>query len=88
MRRVSSRVRWGVALLSLVAILITPDVFADEPSPLDPPQAKIGPPIGASSNAKIGPPIGVSADAENRPDFIAVFWAWLSAKIGPPIGTA
>jgi hypothetical protein len=89
MRRVSSRLRAGAALLSLLATLVTPVVYAQESSPLDPPKAKIGPPIGISADAKIGPPVGAptTASSQTSSDFLAMLWAWLLARIEPPTGT-
>jgi hypothetical protein len=73
MRSVS--VRRGAAVLAFLAILsVTPVALADEGNPTDPPQAKIG------------PPIGVAGQAEEPPSLFDLFLVWLQAKIGPPIG--
>jgi hypothetical protein len=66
MRRVST----AGAVFALLAILITPAVFAEDPPPgTEPPQARIGPPTGVTATAepsqvRIGPPGGVTAATE------------------------
>jgi hypothetical protein len=74
MRGVSSRIFRGTALLTLLVVLTSPTLIADEGvGPPPPPEARVSPPIG--SNARIQPPIGM----------VEVL-LWLLAKIGPPIG--
>jgi hypothetical protein len=51
-------------------MLLAPVAFAD--SPVDPPQARISPPIGAS--------------AQNSDGLLAQFIGWLQARLSPPIG--
>src|SRR5690348_3371151 len=102
MRGVSRRVWSGPALFVLVAALGTSGVAqADEPSPFDPPQNRISPPIGAPvAQVRVSPPIGAPV-AQNRisppigapasapePSLFDAFWRWLEAqaKIGPPVG--
>jgi hypothetical protein len=70
MRRVFN----GGALVALVAILIAPALYADDPpSPFDPPGVRIGPPIGAPAQ-------------EEPPTVFELFCVWLQVRIGPPIG--
>lgn len=72
MRRVS--VRRGAALLTLLAVLaVSPAVFADDTFPPAPPEAKIGPPIGATCT-----PLSIWE--------LVLLGIQLYAKIGPPIG--
>ncbi|HEV7763929.1 MAG TPA: hypothetical protein VGQ76_02905 [Thermoanaerobaculia bacterium] len=68
------RVFKGGAVVALIAILIAPAIYADDPPPgMDPPRARIGPPTG----------IG----AQEEPSTIfELFWVWLHARIGPPTG--
>ena len=64
----------GGAVFALLIILAAPAALADDPPPAtEPPQARIG------------PPIGVAAQAES-PCLAARVWAWVMARIGPPIG--
>jgi len=85
MRRVF---RQGGAIFALLAILIAPAVYADDPPPgTEPPQMRIGPPGGVASDersavteppqARIGPPTG-EASGEPPPQ----------NRIGPPIGVS
>jgi hypothetical protein len=68
------RVFKGGALVALIAILIAPAVYADDPpSPADPPAARMKPPIGSS--------------AQKEPSTVfELFWVWLQVRIAPPIG--
>jgi len=67
------RVFKGGAVVALIAILIAPAVYADGLANLpDPPQARIGPPIGIA--------------AQEEPSFFERLRIWLEARIGPPIG--
>jgi hypothetical protein len=64
----------GGALLALIAILVAPVVYADDPpNPFDPPQGRLGPPIGIVAQ-------------EEPPTVFELFWVWLQIRIGPPIG--
>ena len=79
MRRVST----VGAVFALLAVLITPAIYADDPPPTtEPPQARIGPPGGVSltaepPQARIGPPTGMRSS-----DGLA------TVRIGPPGGVA
>jgi hypothetical protein len=67
------RVLKGGALVVLIAILIAPAVYADDPpGPPDPPEARV----------RI--PGGIAAPLE-PPTVFDLFWAWLEGGIGPPI---
>jgi hypothetical protein len=72
MRRVSTRVRRGAALLAILALLTIPAAaYADTPpAPTDPLQGRLGPPIGI-------------ADAE--PGVFDDLWSWLMARLEPLI---
>ncbi|HYC91757.1 MAG TPA: hypothetical protein VEO54_21240 [Thermoanaerobaculia bacterium] len=70
MRRVST----AGAVFTLLAILITPAVFADDPPPgTEPPQVRIAPPGGVSAT-------------DESPSMFELLWVWLRVRIGPPIG--
>jgi hypothetical protein len=61
-------------LVALIAILIAPAVYADDPpGPPAPPQARIGIPPGIAG--QVAPPT-----------VFGLFWVWLQARIGVPIG--
>jgi hypothetical protein len=67
------RVFKGGAVVALIALLVAPAVYAEGLTNVsDPPQARIGPPIGIA--------------AEEEPSFFERLWTWLEARIGPPIG--
>jgi hypothetical protein len=71
MRRVSTRIQRGAALLALLALLTIPAAaYADTttPAPTDPLQGRLG------------PPIGITADAE--PGVFDDLWSWLMAHLG------
>lgn len=70
MRRVSHA---GV-ILAVLSILISGAAYADEqlPGP-EPPQVRIGPPIGAASS-------------DDPPTLFELFLVWLQVRIGPPTG--
>lgn len=82
MRRVFKQ---GGAVFALLAILITPGVYADDPpSGTEPPQVRIGPPIGSASQVRIGPPTGAPSQVRiGPPGGVAS-----EARIGPPTGVA
>ncbi|MEO8380229.1 MAG: hypothetical protein ABI779_11250 [Acidobacteriota bacterium] len=68
------RVFKGGALVALIAILMAPAVFAeDPPTPFDPPGVRIGPPGGVAAQ-------------EEPPTVFELFWVWLQGRLGPPIG--
>jgi hypothetical protein len=92
MRGLSKRISLGAALLMVVFACAA---YADEPAPLDPPQVKISPPVGAPAPAvatqnrisppieigiRILPPIGAPTSQ------VRVSPPAAQAKIGPPIG--
>lgn len=75
------RVFKGGALVALIAIFITPAVYADDPpSPFDPPEGRIGPPTGIAAEGRIGPPTGIATEARIRPP------TGTEGRLGPPIG--
>ena len=73
MRTVSTGARRGVALFPLLAVLAAPAAYPDESFPYEPPQARIHPPIGVTSQ---------------EPSLFELLldWACLYARIHPPIG--
>lgn len=74
MRGVSAR--WTAVVLAV--LLLAVPVWADEAptSPTDPPQARIQPPGGYTSNARLQPPVGI---------LIAVK-LWLQSRLSIPNG--
>jgi hypothetical protein len=75
------RIFKGGAVVALIAILIAPAIYADDP-PVEPPSVRIRPPIG--SEARMMPPTGIAAP--KPPTLFELFWVWLQVRIGPPIG--
>ncbi|MEA2162180.1 MAG: hypothetical protein QOK37_307 [Thermoanaerobaculia bacterium] len=68
------RVFKGGALVALIAILMAPAVYADDPpDPFDPPGVRLGPPIGIASQ-------------DEPPTVFELFLVWLQARLGPPTG--
>jgi hypothetical protein len=60
-------------VLALLALLIMPAAaYAEDPAPPDPPQGRMGPPIGMT--------------AEPEPGFFEELWSWLLAQLESPIG--
>lgn len=75
------RVFKGGALVALIAILIAPAVYADDPSdPVDPPSVRIRPPTGIAGEARLAPPTGVTTQGRISPPIGG------QARIGPPGG--
>ena len=75
------RVFKGGALLALIAILIAPTIYADDPpSPFDPPEGRIRPPSGIAAEARISPPAGVVTQVRIRPP------SGIEGRIDPSIG--
>ena len=78
----SGELRRRLALLTLVVLLVTPAVLADDINPNQPPEARILPPIGAQSlsepteppEARIKPPVGTQS---------VTFWIALYARFLP-----
>ena len=67
------RVFRGGAVLALIAILVGPAAYADDPpGPFDPPEARIRPPGGVT--------------AQEEPTFLRLFLAWLESRISIPNG--
>jgi hypothetical protein len=75
----AGRARWPV-WLALVVTLLGSAVYADDPNPFAPPEAKIGPPPGLQSSTTTQATVELS--------YFDLFWIWLEiqAKIGPPAG--
>jgi hypothetical protein len=70
MRRVF---RTGV-VVAILAILVVPAVSAEDlPPSTEPPQVRIGPPIGVTAQ-------------DDPPGLIELFWLWLEMRILPPTG--
>jgi hypothetical protein len=69
MRRVST----AGAVFALLAVLITPVVFADDAPPgTEPPQVRIGPPGGLRS-------------ADAPPSLFDLLWSWFRVRIDLPL---
>jgi hypothetical protein len=78
-RSVSFRVALSVFILIAAHVALADD----PPNPFDPPEARVRPPIGQTSQARIRPPGGVSSDALIRPP---IGTPQPTALIHPPIG--
>jgi hypothetical protein len=65
------RVFKGGALVVLIAILIAPALYADDPP--GPPEARVRIPGGF-------------AGQQEPPTVFGLFWVWLQGRLGPPIG--
>jgi hypothetical protein len=74
MRIVPTGVLRAAALATVLVVLAVPVAYADGGNPYEPPQSRINPPIGASSQDE-------ASFFERLLD-----WAWLYARIRPPIG--
>jgi hypothetical protein len=62
------RVFKGVALVTLIAILVAPAVYADVPTgPPDPPEARVRIPTGV--------------EGQQPATVFELFWAWLQVRI-------
>lgn len=87
MRVFSNKVPCGAVLLTLLVVLVPQTVYADDaPAPGDPPEARIRPPGGVTSQARISPPIGTpSPDARINPPG-GVKPVEPQGRIKPPIG--
>jgi len=76
MRRVF---KGGALVAAIIAILMAPAIYADDPpSPFDPPEGRISPPIGVATEGRISPPIG--GQARISPPIGA------QGRVSPPIG--
>lgn len=71
--RSASTLHRGAALLTMVILLAVPVTYADDVLPIDPPEARISPPVGASGQDAISV-------------LWTQFFIWLSARISPPVG--
>ena len=84
----------AVAAVALIALVVAPVTYADDPLPgTEPPQIRIAPPTGIAaqpeSSARIGPPIGVAAQARiGPPTGIAATTQRSGVRILPPIGVS
>lgn len=63
----------GAALLTVLLLLAAPATYADELLPVEPPGARISPPVGVS---------GQNATTDLWTQFVI----WLAARISPPVG--
>lgn len=73
------KVRAGVVSLLLVVVLVAPAAFAETQFPFTPPEARVSPPTGVSSQARVSPPTGAP---EEDSGFVRLFVAWLEMRIG------
>ena len=73
MRRRSSKLSQGGALVAILTILVSPLVYAEDPTnPFNPPQSRISIPGGAGH--------------QEPPTVVDLLWTWLQVRIGPPGG--
>lgn len=100
MRGVSRR---AAPLLAVFLVFTATGAWADEPPtpPTDPPEARLRPPDGVTSQARANPPVGIApppptdpADARVQPPVGApdrrslfdLFLTWLQARLSIPPG--
>ena len=74
MRSVSVRACGAVLLLFLVLVTAVPAVADELPPGMEPPQGRIA------------PPVGVTSQAEEPPNVWELFLVWLQGRILPPVG--
>ncbi|HYC88575.1 MAG TPA: hypothetical protein VEO54_05140 [Thermoanaerobaculia bacterium] len=81
MRGVSTRVWVGAALV--LVVLAVPAAWADDPpSPTDPPQSRMQPPVGMTAQARVQPPVGVTAQSRIQPPGGDT----AESRLQPPVG--
>jgi hypothetical protein len=81
--------RWASRVAPLLAALLVlgaAGAWADEAPtpPTDPPQARLGPPVGVTSEARMKPPDGLTAHAPMT--FAQMFLLWLESRLTIPHG--
>ena len=78
MRGVVRGVTRGATVVAALFILVGPAAWADDPpAPTDPPQARLQPPVGITTQARLQPPVGSpAAPAGVTPQ----------ARLQPPVG--
>jgi hypothetical protein len=79
MRGVSKWASRVAPLLAAFLVLGAVNASADDAPtlPIDPPQARVSPPVGVATQARVSPPVGI---APPPPD------ATTQARLGPPVG--
>lgn len=77
----------------LAALVLSVPVWADEAPPTDPPQARIQPPVGVTSQWRVQPPVGVTSQARMQPpvgapesSLFALVKLWLKSRLSVPNG--
>jgi hypothetical protein len=80
MRGVSRRVSRAASLVAVLVVLTASGAWAGETQtpPTDPPQARLGPPVGISAQARLNPPVGAS--------LFDTFLLWLQSRLSVPHG--
>jgi hypothetical protein len=78
MRSSFDRVRAGAVSLLLVAVLVAPAAFAAN-EPFTPPEARVSPPTGVTSQARVSPPTGAP---EEDGGLLQLFVLWLEMRFG------
>lgn len=80
-----SRSESRVALLLAVLLVFGATVASadDPPTPTDPPQARLNPPVGATTQARLEPPVGGTPRARITP----AVGVMPQARLNPPVGT-
>lgn len=74
MQTFRARVFRAIIIVAVVAITVQRAFADDPPSPFDPPDARVKPPIGAE--ARVKPPIGVTSE----PSFFKLLLEWFAAR--------
>jgi hypothetical protein len=91
--------RWASRVAPLLAaflVLGAASAWADDAPtpPTDPPQARLGPPVGVTAQARLGPPVGIApppppdatTEARAQPPVGVITYARASPPVGAPTG--
>lgn len=77
-----ARGAWRRAVLVAAVVLLTvqPGPAAGQSIPVDPPEARVQPPVGVTAQARVQPPVGSDRS------FAKLVMTWLRARISIPNG--
>lgn len=86
--------RWASRVAPLLAaflVLGVASAWAEEPAtlPTDPPQARVAPPVGVTTNARVAPPVGIAPpppDTTTQARAQPPVGVSTNARLNPPVG--